>query len=112
MLLGRSLVSITDVLSTHVRSKVQDEFNRMADDNGLIENMVQFLPQSQTSEELAEITKEMLRIGADVFGPLPEETFWRRFLLVIRKTSGRICAVRTQSPIWWHWRVSDGSWRE
>ena len=74
MLLGRSLVSITDVLSTHVRSKVQDEFNRMADDNGLIENMVQFLPQSQTSEELAEITKEMLRIGADVFGPLPEET--------------------------------------
>ncbi len=74
MLLGRSLVCITDILSTHVRSEVRDEFIRISNDDLLLEGIIQFLPSSTANKELKEIAKEMLNIGADVFGPLPEDT--------------------------------------
>lgn len=74
MLLGRSLVCITDILSTHVRSQIQNEFINMSNDNALLEHIINFLPSSTADDELKEIAKEMLNIGADVFGPLPEDT--------------------------------------
>ncbi len=74
MLLGRSLVCITDILSTHVRNEVQDEFIKISNDDDLLEGIIAYFPSSTANEELKEIAKEMLNIGADVFGPLPEDT--------------------------------------
>lgn len=73
--IGRSVVIFSDVLTHAARTQMRRMLNQAADNvgapNGLAKTLQPIAGGSAT--ELANLLEEVLRIGGDVFGPLPLE---------------------------------------
>ncbi|NOY39014.1 MAG: hypothetical protein GXO95_01905 [Nitrospirae bacterium] len=83
MLFGRSLVVTTDVLTAAAQSEIRTEFNKAADEagdqGGLVDTLLPILEPlglytASDRDEVLEIVQDILVIGGDVFGPLPDQT--------------------------------------
>ncbi len=75
MLVGRSVVVTTDVILAKVQEEIKTQFNELADDDDLLDDIVEILPLSDAdAEDIKEIIRDTLIIGGDVFGPLPDQT--------------------------------------
>ncbi|TXL71458.1 hypothetical protein FHP25_29970 [Vineibacter terrae] len=76
MLFGRSLTVTADILMTTAQQQMQALLLDLADhvdDVGLV-RMLTPVMGGASAQEIAETMAEVLRVGADVFGPLPQET--------------------------------------
>ncbi len=76
MLLGRSLAVTTDILMTTAQREMQDLMFDLADhvdEVGLVDTLTPLVGNSN-AEDIEELCQEVLRIGGEVFGPLPPET--------------------------------------
>lgn len=74
ILFGRSLVVTTDILVAYVQGEIKGKFNELANDENLLDDISAVFPLPDSRDELREILADTLRIGGDVFGPLPDNT--------------------------------------
>ncbi len=75
-LLGRSLVATGDIMITEAQRQMQGILNGLADNvdapNGIVRQLSRAANLPVPVSEIAELTADALRIGADVLGPLSE----------------------------------------
>ena len=76
MLFGRTVVVAGDSLLSHVGRETQAMFDEAATHAGAPGGLAELLRPATggSTEEVVEIVQEALRLGGEVFGPLPEST--------------------------------------
>jgi len=76
-LLGRSLVSVVDTVTAHVQVQMRDLLLKAASiagrPNGLVAMLASNPAIGLAASDIAELVSDALTVGADVFGPLPDE---------------------------------------
>lgn len=75
-LIGRSLVVTTDIMLAAAQDQLHGILNRLANDvaapNGIVAQLSKATQLPVPTSEIAELTADALRIGAEVLGPLSE----------------------------------------
>ncbi|MFZ3003946.1 MAG: hypothetical protein WA071_26775 [Undibacterium umbellatum] len=84
--LGRNLVVFADVITHSARSQMRRMLNQAADNAGAPNGLANTLRPvtGGSADELADLLEEVLRIGGEVFGPLPPEQRQRMRSLMFR----------------------------